>query len=307
MRALLLTNPKATATSRRVREVITSALAADLKLDIVHTTHRGHAIELGTQATEDGYEYVVVVGGDGTVNEVVNGMLAGGPGAHVPTLAVVPGGSANVFARTLGLPNNPVDATGQILEALQEGRSRSIGLGHVDGRWFVFAAGFGFDAEVIHKVELRRGKGKKATPHLYARTAVRNFFRSGLRKDPPMALHIPGQDPIDGLYLAVVSNTTPWTYFNSRPVQVSPEARFETGLDVFALKRTRAPSTLRTLWQITRDDPQPHGKKVRSFHDLDAFTITSTEPTELQVDGDFAGLREIAHFTAVPHALRVIA
>lgn len=290
-----------------MREVITSALAADLKLDIVHTTHRGHAIELGTQATQDAYDYVVVVGGDGTVNEVVNGMLFDGPGEHVPTLAVVPGGSANVFARTLGLSNNPVEATGQILEALRENRSRAIGLGTVDGRWFVFAAGIGFDAEVVHNVELHRGKGKKATANLYARTAVRSFYRTKLRKNPPMALHVPGEDSVDGLYLAIVSNTTPWTYFNSRPVQVSPRASFEAGLDVFALKRTRTPSILRTLWQVTREAPRPHGKKACAYHDLAAFSITSAHAIPLQVDGDFAGMRDVARFAGVPDALRVLA
>src|SRR2546423_13259499 len=111
MRALLVVNPKATATTTRMREVLVGALGRDLKLDVEETHRRGHARELGRQATEDGLDVVVALGGDGTVNEVVNGMLVHGPGLDVPSLAVVPGGSTNVFTRSLGLPQDPVEAT----------------------------------------------------------------------------------------------------------------------------------------------------------------------------------------------------
>ena len=71
-----------------------------------HTNHRGHAIEIGRDATRDGVDVVIVHGGDGTVNEVVNGMLGEAgrapPRWTAPAVGVVPGGSANVFARSLG-------------------------------------------------------------------------------------------------------------------------------------------------------------------------------------------------------------
>ena len=120
---------------------------------MVETTDRGHAIELGRQAAEEQVDLLITLGGDGTVNEAVNGMLENGPGPGRPALAVVPGGSTNVFARALGLPNDPVEATGQILDALRENRRRAIGLGTADDRWFTFCAGLGLDAEVVAAVE----------------------------------------------------------------------------------------------------------------------------------------------------------
>ncbi|GAA2927256.1 hypothetical protein GCM10020221_24030 [Streptomyces thioluteus] len=162
MRALLVVNPSATTTSARTRDVLVHALASDLKLEVATTEYRGHARDLARAAAESGNtELVVALGGDGTVNEVVNGLLHRGPDPEgLPRLAVVPGGSTNVFARALGLPNEPVEATGALLDALRDGTGRTIGLGHAGGtpgtedegapgRWFTFCAGFGFDAGVV--------------------------------------------------------------------------------------------------------------------------------------------------------------
>ena len=112
MRALLVVNPKATATSARVRDVLIRALGSDLKLDVAETQRRGHAIALAEQAAADGLDLVVALGGDGTMNEVVNGLMRLPDPAARPALAVVPGGSANVFSRVLGQPLDPVEATG---------------------------------------------------------------------------------------------------------------------------------------------------------------------------------------------------
>src|SRR5437762_7434766 len=134
MRALLVVNPKATTTSARGRDVLARALASDLKLDVVETERRGHAIELGARAFDEAYDLVVVLGGDGTVNEVVNGLLRTYDGSRrpdQPALAVVPGGSTNVFHRTLDIPRDPVEATGSLLDAIRERRSRWLGLGRV--------------------------------------------------------------------------------------------------------------------------------------------------------------------------------
>ena len=184
MRALLVVNPKATATSSRTRDVLARALGSEAKLDVVETRARGHATSLARRALTDGIDVVVALGGDGTVNEVVNGLLADGPGPDVPALGVVPGGSANVFARSLGLPDDPVDATAELITALHDGRRRSLGLGRADDRWFVFAAGVGLDAEVVERVERRRAKGRTATPGLYVRSALRQFFAGTDRRHP---------------------------------------------------------------------------------------------------------------------------
>ena len=117
-------------------------------------------------------DLVVTLGGDGTVNEVVNGLLHDGPDEKVPALGVVPGGSTNVFARALGLPRDAVEGTGALLDALDRDRARLVGLGRADGRYFTFCAGFGLDAEVVRKVERLRLRGRVSTPGLYMRTPV---------------------------------------------------------------------------------------------------------------------------------------
>src|SRR3954447_9575487 len=174
MRALVVVNPAATATTAKGRDVLVRALAGELKVDVAETRYRGHGHELGARAVADGVDVVVTLGGDGTVNEVVNGLLQHGPAPHLPTLAVVPGGSTNVFSRALGRSRDPVEATAEILDSLRAGRTRRVSLGtatasgtapEVDWtppRWFVFAAGLGFDAEVIERVEARRAEGRRS-------------------------------------------------------------------------------------------------------------------------------------------------
>ncbi|OPC81187.1 diacylglycerol kinase [Embleya scabrispora] len=308
MRALLVVNPKATTTSERTRDVLAHALAGDLKLDVVGTEHRGHAAELARQAADDGIDLVIALGGDGTVNEVANGLLAAGPAPSLPAVAVVPGGSTNVFARSLGLPNDPVEATGLLLEALRAGRSREIGLGLADERWFLFCAGLGFDAEVVEKVEHRRAGGRRATPGLYVRSAMHHFLGGrDARRHGPLTLEVPGMDPIGGICLGIVQNTVPWTFLRDRPLNPCPQASYDTGLDLFALTRMTTLPTLRHLAQILGSTGNaPHGRHVVSLHDCDAFTLRAEEPVSLQVDGDHLGEHRSVTFRGVPRALRVI-
>ncbi len=197
MRALLVVNPIATATTQRIRDVLVSALAADLSVDVVMTKGRGHAAELAERAADNGLDLVVALGGDGTVNEIANGLLRSGPAPGVPALAVVPGGSTNVFARALGYSASPVEATGELLEALRDGRSRRIGLGHAtftssaglsQSRWFTFCAGFGLDAAVVEQVERKRVHGRRNTPGLYLRSALGRFIRNTGRRCPPISV-----------------------------------------------------------------------------------------------------------------------
>ncbi|MCA1712650.1 MAG: diacylglycerol kinase family lipid kinase [Actinobacteria bacterium] len=305
MRALLVVNPKATATTARARDVLAHALASETKLDVVQTTHRGHAIELAREARRDGLDVVVALGGDGTVNEVVNGLLADGPAADVPALAVVPGGSTNVFARALGLPESAVEATGDVLEALAAGRRRTIGLAQADDRWFTFCAGMGLDAQVVRRVEHRRADGRRATPQLFVREGLQEFFTSRERKTPPLTLTRDGAEPTR-LGLALVCNTAPWTYLGRRPVLPCPDASFEEGLDVFGLRKLGTVTTLRYLRQILSRSPRLRGRNVVLLHDVDGFVLSSDQPLPFQVDGDDLGERTKVAFRAVPGALDLV-
>lgn len=315
MRALLVVNPTATTTRPRTREVLVSALAGQLDLEVVETAHRGHAIELGTRATREKFDVVVALGGDGTVNEVVNGMLVDGPGDDVPALGVVPGGSANVFIRALGAPRDPVDATGLLLEALRAGRRRTIGLGRANDRWFIFCAGYGLDAAVVGRVEKARGRGRAATPGLYVRSAVTQYAAGSerhatnveLKVEMPDAGAATGEAEPSGRFAAViVQNCSPWTYLGPRPVNPCPEASFDAGLDLLAFRALRVPTTLRTLWQSLSAKPDPHGKHIVRRHDLSGFVLRSDPPLAAQIDGDYLGELSEMRFTSVSDALRVV-
>ncbi|MDP9102085.1 MAG: diacylglycerol kinase family lipid kinase [Actinomycetota bacterium] len=305
MRALLVVNPKATATTAPTRSVLAHALASETKLDVAETSHRGHAVELAHQAALDGIELVVALGGDGTVNEVVNGLLADGPGSHVPAFAVVPGGSTNVLARAVGMPADPVEAVGTLLDALRADRRRSLGLGNADGRWFTFNAGLGFDADVVRRVERRRAAGRRASGPLFVSEAVRHFYLSAERRHAPLTAHLPGGD--EQLFLALVCNTSPWTYLGDRPVRPCPQASFDTCLDLFGLSRFGTVPMLRHLRQILSAGARVGGRRVVLEHDLTDFTVTAPVPVAFQVDGDDLGDRTSVTFRSVPAAIDVVA
>ncbi|MFF0106753.1 diacylglycerol/lipid kinase family protein [Streptomyces hirsutus] len=321
MRALLVVNPAATTTSARTRDVLIHALASEMKLEAVTTEYRGHARDLGRQAAEsDDIDLVVALGGDGTVNEVVNGLLHAGPDPeHLPGLAVVPGGSTNVFARALDLPNHPVEATGALLDALREGRERTVGLGLTSGtpgtddegvppRWFTFNAGLGFDAGVVGRVEQHRERGRKSTHALYMRQVVRQLIGEPHRLHGVITLEQPGEESVRDLALSIVSNASPWTFLGNRPIYASPKASFDTGLDIFGLKRLSASALARYGTQLLTSSPErgPRGRHVTARHDLTQFTLHSKVPLPLQMDGDHLGLRTSVTFTGVRRALRVI-
>lgn len=310
MRALLVVNPTATATTPAMRDVLTEALRNGVKLDVVETTGRGHAISLARQASDDGLDVVVALGGDGTVNEVVNGLLSQGPQAGLPALAVVPGGSTNVFSRALGQPATPVEATAALLTALRNGRRREIGLGvarlpGLTDRWFTFCAGLGLDAEVVRKVDDKRAGGSRATPGLFVRQAVRHFFTDAQRRRSEVTLSVPGRAP-EQIAMALVCNTRPWTYLGPRPVVPCPDAGFDTGLDLFALRGLGTTPMLRHLRQILSTRPRPRGRAVVGLHDADAFTLCAERPMAVQVDGDDLGDHAQVEFRSVPRALRVL-
>ncbi|MBA2769399.1 MAG: diacylglycerol kinase family lipid kinase [Sporichthyaceae bacterium] len=309
MRALLVVNPVATSTSVRTRDVLTAALETDLKLEVTATATRGHAAELAHQARVDGVDLVVALGGDGTVNEVVNGLLIDGPRDGIPALAVVPGGGTNVFARALGLPRDPVEATGALLSAIRAGRSRAIGLGQAGDRWFTFNAGMGWDASVVARVDRRRRKVPAERPPSsgdYVRAAVQEFFPSGQRRRPGLTIYRPGSAPLPGVHLAVVANTAPWTYLRDRPLLMSPDASFDTGLDLYALTRLRTVATLLEARRLITGRVRTTARQVHRLHDLSVITLTADRPTAAQVDGEYLGDVESLVLRSVPQALRVV-
>jgi diacylglycerol kinase family enzyme len=313
VRALLIVNPHATSTTPLRMDVIARALASELDLKVVQTRYRGHAAHFAGEAAKEGYGLVITLGGDGTVNEAVNGLLracppeAGGPGTR-PALAAVPGGNANVFTRALGMPPDPVDATGRILAALTQGRCRTIGVGLADDRYFTFNAGLGFDAEVVRAIEGLRADGQDARAGLYLWTALRHFYGVTNRRRAALTLERDGCPPAGRFFFAFISNAAPWTYLGNRAVNPSPGACFDIGLDVFAVRTMATLPMLNVLRQMLGVGPAgpPGGKHVLSLHDLAEFEFRTARPIAFQVDGEYVGERERVWFRSVPGALRVL-
>ena len=317
MRAVLVVNPQATATTSAGRDVLAHALASAVKLEVVETDYRGHALAAAAQASVDGADLVVAHGGDGTVNEVVNGLLARGPGPNLPMLGVVPGGSANVFARALGLPTDPVDATGVLLQAIEARRTRKVGLGRLEAqtaatentptstnsRWFTFNAGVGWDADVVAGVDRKRGK--RTGPTLYARVALAEYLRPA-HGQPLLTVELPGREPIEGLKLAFVSNTDPWTYLGTRPIHLNPGSTFDRGLGLFALRTLRLPTVVRHLRKALSAKDRQRGRQLVRDDDVRSVRVRAAEPVRLQADGDLLGVCTEVVFTGIPEALSVV-
>ena len=307
VRALLIINPRATTMTGRDAGLVVRALGSRLELDTKQTQYRGHAGELASASAADGYDLVVSFSGDGTVNEVVNGLMQIEEPMERPALAPIPGGSANVFARTLGLPPEAGRAVQQILAAVASGDRRKIGLGLAGDRYFTFSAGLGIDAEVIADMERQRARGRRASVAAYLRTVVRRYYETDRRR-PALTLRVPGQSPVSSLFMGVVTNSSPWTYLGNRPVRPA-HADFSSGLDLFAMRQLRTLTTLAALGHMmhSHEGDLPAGRDVVSASALSELSFDADRPMAFHIDGEYLGETESVAFRFVPDALRVIA
>ncbi len=302
MRTLLLVNSSASSVTARGRVVIQKALSADHDVTLAETSRRGHATRLAQGAAAKGVEVVVVLGGDGTLNEAANG-LAGTACA----LAALPGGSTNVFARTIGLPNDPIEATGVLLDSLARGSIRPVGLGSVNGRYFLFHVGMGFDAAVVAQVE-RRATFKRYLGHpLFVYSAFTAWFRHYDRTRPRFTVrHVDGSE-IEAAF-AVAFNTNPYTYFANRALDVAPDATLERGLVALTVRDLAFVKILR----LAQAALSRGGGRVRRLRfvdyrtDCDRFTVTGHGPFPYQVDGDHLGDTERLELRHEPDVLNLV-
>lgn len=312
---MLITNPFATSTTEEGRDALARELSARCTVDPAPTTHRGHATELGAQAVADGYDAVIVHGGDGSVNETVNGML-GTPGCtdrpdpgDLPALGVVPGGNANVFARALGIDRRPAPATRQLLDALDHGprgSRRTISLGHTLDRWFLFNAGMGMDAIVIRRMDEQRHAGKKVTNLRYVSTAVSSFL-SRSNPSPTFTVEATGHEPVEGVRFGFVSNTSPWTYLGALPVKTNPGTDFDHGLGLVAATSLSAGRNLLLGAQLLTGSADPRAAHLFRDDDVEQVRFTSPEPADVQLDGEYLGTHRELEFGCVHGVLDVLA
>ena len=302
MKILLIVNTSASSVTARARVVIRKALSADHDVTMVETGRRGHATRLALDAAAAGTDVVVALGGDGTLNEAANG-LAGSDTA----LATLPGGSTNVFARTIGVLDDPTEATGQLLAALGRGAIRRIGLGSVNGRYFLFHVGCGFDAAVVEQVERRAGLKRYAGHPLFVYAAFDTWFRHYDRTRARFAVHFKDGRSVDDGYFAVVLNSNPYTYLGNRPLNLAPEADLEHALSVVTF-RTMALHTIMGAAASALGS----GSRLRCDRhidyrsDIDGLTVAGYGPFPYQVDGDFLGEAEQLELRHEPDRLLVV-
>ncbi len=304
MHAVLVVNPQATATTVGLAKRVASVLADAVDgLDSHLTKRPGHATELARAARDSGADLVVAFGGDGTANEVLQA-LAHGP---VP-FAVVPGGGANVFARSLGLPNDALAAARVIADAAARNATQTITLGCVDGRWFGCNAGFGFDAAVVRHVErhqrLKRSMGQLA----FVWSSIREWTtRRRGRRPAQVFVDLPDGRAIGPVAISLVANGVPYTFLGRRAVRAHPDASFDAGLDLLTVDATSTMRLLRIVRRAMVDGSHLEFGEVTYLRDLTTFTLRSAVPLPLMVDGDYVAERRRVTFTAERQALRVFA
>jgi diacylglycerol kinase family enzyme len=304
VRALLIINPHATSMTAHNAGLVVRALGSRLELDTRQTEYRGHAGKLAAASAAEGYDLVVTFGGDGTVNEVVNGLMRA---PARPALAPIPGGSGNVFARTLGLPADAEGAVQRILSAVETGKQRTIGLGLAGERYFTFSVGLGLDAEVIADMDRQRASGRRASNAAYLRTTVRRYYTRTDRRRPALSLSAPGTPTVTGLFMGVVTNSSAWTYLGSYPVRPA-HGDLSSGLDLFALRRLRTLTTLAALGHMMQANHEelPTGRDIVSASALTELSFAAARPIAFHIDGEYLGETESVAFRFVPDALSVV-
>lgn len=302
MRLLLIVNSSASSVTARTKVVIRKALAADHEVRIAETNRRGHAARLAQGAAADGDDVVVVLGGDGTLNEAANG-LAGTNTA----LAVLPGGSTNVFARTIGMPNDAIEATAVLVDLLASDSIRRVGLGAVNDRYFLFHVGLGFDAALVEQVEKRSSWKRWAGHPLFAWAGVTAWFRHYDHRRPRFAVRFPDGTAVEDGVFAVVANTNPYTFVGSRPFDIAPAATLDRPLSAVVVRDLRFVRIMQLVAAALRGaEFLAHVRGVSVHPDISEFTVVGHGPFPYQVDGDFIGDVEHLSFRHVPAALGLV-
>jgi diacylglycerol kinase family enzyme len=301
-RMLVIVNPYAATVSDRLRHLVVYALKGRFEVDAVDTESRGHATELCREAAHEGYDVVVAFGGDGTVNEAANGLL----GSPTP-LCALPGGSANVFARIIGVPGELVDATEHLLAMADDWRVRKVDLGMVNGRCFTFNSGVGLDASVVEQVDARPRMKARFGPYFFTWKAIGAAQRYLAR--PPRMVIDDGHSTLEAV-TAIVQNGAPFTYFHDKPIHIAEGAALDSGALVGAALRRATPLAFSSIG-VRALSPRVSVLGNRQLADLGRFrelTVRSADgrPLPLQVDGDFLGEVDEARYSIKPRALSVV-
>ncbi|WP_268914240.1 diacylglycerol/lipid kinase family protein [Corynebacterium uropygiale] len=322
----MIANPNSTTHTDALFHRIVPGLreVSGLRLRTCFTHRPGHAEDLCRGLRRSDYDVILIVGGDGTVNEAINGLL--GPvradddlrareQSPLPALAIIPTGSANVFARAVGIPSDPVAAAKDLAVLLAGNRRRRVCLGTWNDRWFAVNAGFGVDAEVIARIERARARGFAATPLRYLIVSLR-AWASAQRQPPAMSARVVDRagetHRIPRVPLCLVSNTNPWTFLGPVPVVTNPRNSFDNGLSLFALRSVRGVRGVAAMLHLVGVGHRPRWEewisdRIVSVDDAREITLACAGPQRFQVDGEYEGEYEQVRLRAVPGAIEVVA
>jgi diacylglycerol kinase family enzyme len=300
-RMLVIVNPYATTVSDKLRNLVVYALQSRYAVEAVDTEKRDHATQLCREAASEGYDVVVAFGGDGTVNEAANGLAGSGT-----PLTALPGGSTNVWCRTLGIPNDVVDATEHLLRMAADFRPRSVDAGLVNDRLFVFGSGIGLDASVAERVDAHPHRKARLGAWYYTWAALVTFNRHYLISPPRVRVQAGGRS-VDAVTV-IIQNSDPFTYFRRRPIRVCEGGGLDTGtISLAALERATVlelPTLIPRIF-TSRSSSVLGQRQVKSIPSVERATVQSLDggTFPLQVDGDYLGEFDLVEYGVAPRAL----
>lgn len=300
MRILLIVNSFASSVTPRNTVLVHEHLAKHHDVQVVETNERGHATRFAQDAAARGLDAVVGFGGDGTLNEIATG-LAGSDTA----LAMLPGGSTNVFVRTLGIANDPMVALTQLMAGIDRNEIEHVSLGQANGRYFTFHAGIGYDAAVVEQVERRSSLKRLVGQPLFAYSALHSWFKSYDRKYPHFTMNIDGRAIPNGFF-SVVLNTNPYTFVGKHPIHLSSAASLEKKLVVVTFRKMTTPLMLKTLYSALRRGGLETSSGIDIATDVEHVKIEFPAPFPYQLDGDYLGDTTSIDIKHCPESLRLV-
>ncbi|MGH9120813.1 MAG: diacylglycerol/lipid kinase family protein [Acidimicrobiales bacterium] len=306
MRILLVVNAAASSVTPRVRVLIRQQLASRHEVRVAETSRQGHATRLAMGAAADGVDVVAVLGGDGTINEAANGLAT-----TDTALAALPGGSTNVFARSVGMVNDPVKGAKQLLAALDEGSIRPVNLGKAGGRYFLCHVGLGLDAVIVENADSHPGLKRRLGGASFVPAGFTAWARDYYWRHPAgdLTAHPEAGDPVmvKDAYFAVCMNSDPYTYLGPRPLSLVPGTGLDTGLSLVVLDSLRLAVLLGVLGGAIFSSHGLEGRKhVQVLTGLDEVEVDAGPLVQYQMDGEHMGLANKLVLRSAVGAMRLV-
>lgn len=284
---MLIVNPVASTMCKPLLEEVVRRLKRAVSLTVAQTEGKGDGVELARDARRRGLDLVAVLGGDGTVNEAVNGITDDDVPGIAPLLGIIGGGSTNVLARAVGLPGHPVAAVERLIGLLWSRQRRTLRLSTAQGRYFTFAAGLGFDAALVRAMERRRGR-RLPTPDVWVSTGLRLLVRDATHVRPRVRVMIEDEEVALGSF-ALMGNGPIFSYLGTQPFRPTPLAQMEGGFDILVAESSRVLPSARGVLGMLSPLPPSGYPGLPVLHDLDHCTLVCEAPLPLQLDGEYLG------------------